>query len=312
MLQNINQRLSKILEEKLKVEKYERDLAWVNRELDKKTPALAQLLKQLEKEQIDVKKLEGSSLRSLLLTFFGNLEEKIDQERKEMLAAQVKYREVKHQVDTLKREREEINNFLLKSQDIHQQYQNTLAEKENFLNQTNQVISNRLITLSEEIEILKDQNKEVQEARNAAKEAQTALKNVVLSLNSAKNWGTYDMLGGGFISTAIKHAKIDEAKAEIEFLQTKFSRLKRELDDIKQTVSINIRIEGFDTFADYFFDGLLWDWVVQSKINEALDQAKDSDKKINDLLNNLNSAFNKLRAEIITLETERENLIRDV
>mgnify|MGYP001559106142 CR=1 FL=1 len=36
-------------------------------------------------------------------------------------------------------------------------------------------------------------------------------------------------------------------------------------------MNIDINIGSFETFADYFFDGLISDWVVQSGIHELLE-----------------------------------------
>lgn len=46
----------------------------------------------------------------------------------------------------------------------------------------------------------------------AGNRALKSLRNAQDSLNSAKNWGLWDMFGGGFISTMAKHSKMDSAK----------------------------------------------------------------------------------------------------
>ena len=35
---------------------------------------------------------------------------------------------------------------------------------------------------------------------------------------------------------------------------------------------IHIRVDGFLTFADFFFDGLIADWLVQSRLKEAREE----------------------------------------
>ena len=49
------------------------------------------------------------------------------------------------------------------------------------------------------------------------------------------------------------------------------------------------RIETGDflTFADYFFDGLVADWLVQSKINDARRQVENAMVKINYIMGQL-------------------------
>jgi|GEM_PF-3558734 len=58
-------------------------------------------------------------------------------------------------------------------------------------------------------------------------------------------------------------------------------------------MNIDINIGSFETFADYFFDGLISDWIVQSGINESLDSvhlvANDVDNVIGSLKEKLKS-----------------------
>ena len=45
--------------------------------------------------------------------------------------------------------------------------------------------------------------------------------------------------------------------------------LKKELSDVDQLVDVDLNISDFLSFADYFFDGIIADWMVQSKIKDA-------------------------------------------
>ncbi len=58
--------------------------------------------------------------------------------------------------------------------------------------------------------------KETQEAVNAGNQALRSLYAAREKLGSARNWGIYDMFGGGFISTMIKHSKMEDASGLME------------------------------------------------------------------------------------------------
>ena len=45
------------------------------------------------------------------------------------------------------------------------------------------------------------------------------LKLTLESIRKAQNWGTFDMLGGGLLVTALKHSKMNDAKALIHDVQ---------------------------------------------------------------------------------------------
>jgi hypothetical protein len=65
-----------------------------------------------------------------------------------------------------------------------------------------------------------------------------------------ENWGTWDVIGGGLISTAVKHSRIDRARASAHQVQQLLRRFQRELGDVGATSDITIDIGSFATFAD--------------------------------------------------------------
>ena len=83
------------------------------------------------------------------------------------------------------------------------------------------------------------------------------------------------MLGGGLLATAAKHSHMDEARDAAYHIQNLLLRFRRELADVQGLSGTLVEEVGsFETFADYFFDGLIVDWVVQSKIDRSLDNAR--------------------------------------
>lgn len=71
--------------------------------------------------------------------------------------------------------------------------------------------------------------REMQEAVQAGERALQSLYAARDKLGSARNWGIFDMLGGGFISDFVKHSKMNDAAALME--QKRYSafseRIKR-------------------------------------------------------------------------------------
>ena len=108
-----------------------------------------------------------------------------------------------------------------------------------------------------------DIGKEKREAIDAGYRAINSLKTARDNLNSAKNWGLLDMFGGGFFSTMLKHSKIDQARQNMEQAKYDLRNFSRELNDVNMVCNLNIDTGDFLSFADYFFDGFVVDWVVQ-------------------------------------------------
>lgn len=133
----------------------------------------------------------------------------------------------------------------------------------------------------------RDNSRERMEAIQAGEYARECLIKALAMLNNAKGWGIYDLFGGGFISTIIKHSRMKKASSQIEEARTALARFSRELGDIREYADADLSTEDFWGFADWFFDDLLSDWIMQNRINEALDQVQHAISKINTILNRL-------------------------
>ena len=112
-------------------------------------------------------------------------------------------------------------------------------------------------------------NQEIREAIDAGERALISLRAAQDKLNSARNWGIFDMIGGSFFSSLMKRSQIDGASEYMAQAQLDLRRLQKELRDIQVPMDLKIEVSDFLSFADVFFDNLLVDWMVQNKIAEA-------------------------------------------
>ena len=129
--------------------------------------------------------------------------------------------------------------------------------------------------------------KEKQEAIDSGNKALRSLRKAQENLSSAKNWGIFDMLGGGFISTMVKHSKVDQAKENMEQAKYDLRSFSKELNDVNIACNLNIETGDFLSFADWFFDGLIVDWMMQDRINQASQQVEEAIRRVEDILRQL-------------------------
>ena len=132
-----------------------------------------------------------------------------------------------------------------------------------------------------------DLEKEKREAIAAGNRALHSLRAAQDNLNSAKNWGLWDMFGGGFISTTIKHSKMDDAKRNMEQAKYDLRNFSRELRDVSMSYNLDIETGDFLSFADWFFDGFIVDWMVQDRINKARSQVAEAIRRVEYILREL-------------------------
>lgn len=286
--------------------------------LDKKREALinsAERLKELtavmEKEGKDLKKYESLSLTALFHTILGSKEEQMEKERQEFLAAKLKYDEAQKAVKDMEAEISRLERELSSYEGIEEQYRRIMKEKEKYMLEHEDRNARRLVELTEELAGLRSSIKELKEAISAGNIASEELRLLIGSLESARNWGTWDMLGGGLISTAVKHSRIDESRDHASRVQMLLRQFSHELEDVNTYVELDVNISSFETFADYFFDGLIFDWIVQSKIKDSLNNAVRIQSNINDIIAKLREKLAEAENNCIRIEKERNRLIEE-
>lgn len=134
-----------------------------------------------------------------------------------------------------------------------------------------------------------DLQKEKREAIAAGQRALNSLRAAQNDLDSAKNWGLWDMFGGSFFSTMIKRSKMDAAKGNMEQAKYDLQIFSRELRDVSVSCNLEMETGDFLSFADWFFDGFIVDWMVQERINKARSQVAEAIWQVENILRRLQS-----------------------
>ncbi|MEW9096969.1 MAG: hypothetical protein AB2417_17985 [Clostridiaceae bacterium] len=302
MFEELNKNIADAKEKLTRKEKLKNILQRNKENLNTQMTKKKELHKILQNEEKDTERLES---------FLKDIEEQLEKERQEYLRAKLRYDECCSLVATLEKEiisyNEELNDYV----NIELEYEKFMKKKERLILQGDDLDAKELIKLTEKVQDLKPNIKETKEAINAGEKVSEALERVLSSLKSAKDWGQWDILGGGFIATAAKHSKIDDAKSHVHEVQRLLGIFKRELSDIKLSSDMDINIGSFEKFADYFFDGLMFDWVVQSNINDSLNNAYDTSNNLKRLLSTLEKKLNSFEGELRTAEDEIKKIVEE-
>ena len=129
--------------------------------------------------------------------------------------------------------------------------------------------------------------REMKEAMDAGERALSSLRSAQEKLNNAGNWGLFDMFGGGIFSTMIKRSKMDDAQNLMEIAKSDLKRFQKELKDVNIPLDLRMEVGSFLSFADFFFDGFVADYLVQSKIADAKEQVSDAIFRVEQILSEL-------------------------
>lgn len=253
-------------------------------------------------EEADVERLEGHSLTVFFYRVIGKMDEKLDKEREEAYAASVKYDVAVRELYAVEEDIKGYEIELRKLRGCEQQYEQALKEKLEAIKSLGNQDAEEILRAEDRISYLVGQIKEMQEALGAGQAALETADRILSSLNSAEGWGTWDLLGGGLLSDMIKHSHLDKAQQQVEHLQVQLRRFKTELTDVRISADLQVGIDGFLFFADYFFDGLFADWAVLDKINQSQAQVQNTQSQIQHVISRLTAM---LGAADESLENEK-------
>ena len=138
---------------------------------------------------------------------------------------------------------------------------------------------------------------EIMEAIWAGESALRCLERAGEQLGNARNWGWIDMFGGNFFSGWMKHSRLEEAALSLEQAKSKLQLFQKELRDVSLPLECRMENHGFLVFADFFFDGIVTDWLVQSRIEEAREQVEAAIAKVTSVLISLRHVLDEKEAE---------------
>ena len=251
------------------------------------TRRVQELQRQMQMEQADVDRLEGHSLAAFFYGVIGKMDEKLTKERREAYAARVKYDAAARELADLEAELREREAELRTLSGCEAHYAQALHERGEALKAAGGAVGAEILKLEARLAELESQRRELREAVFAGEQARNTADAILSSLNSAEGWATWDLVGGGLISDLAKHGHLDDAQQMVEQLQVQLRRFKTELADVTIQADLQISIDGFLRFADYFFDGLFADWMVLDRIGRSRDRAQETRNQIQLVLDRL-------------------------
>lgn len=275
------------------------------------TNKVTQLEAKKISEQKDVDRLEGRSLTSFFYNVIGKMDEMLDAERQEAYAAAVKYDAAVRELESVNYDIKQYEDEQLALTGCESEYASLLKEKAQLIKNSGSSAAEDILTLENRITELESQKKEINEAIVAGNSALATANSILTSLDSAGSWATWDVLGGGLISDLAKHEHLDAAQSLVETLQIQLRRFRTELADTTIDAYIEVRIDDFMRFADFFFDGLFADWTVKNRITESQNQVGGTVSKIETVLSKLAAMLDTADKDQQKAKAELDEIIKN-
>lgn len=309
MFEEINKEMEELKQGINRLRKSDYMLQSLNDQLRELESNKIKLEVELDREELDVENLNKKSLTTIFYSVLGSKEKQLEKERQEALAARLKLEDNLKQI-------EDLNLQIAKLRQERKQYQNNEAlynqlyrKKYDRLKSGGNPYYQKIMELEEGVLNCKASLKEIKEAITAGNRVLDQIKSAESSLNSAEGWGTWDLLGGGFLTDMMKHSHIDDARDSVSKIQSLLNNFRTELADVRIHSEIQIHIEGFAKFADFFFDGLISDWVIQSRINDSLESVQRVKSEVSSVLSKLEQMEAGVNAELNRFNRELSEVI---
>lgn len=263
------------------------------------------------KEQKDVEKIEGKSLTALLYQIAGNKEEKLTKERQEAYAATMKYDSAKRELEGIESDLRFCEDELQKLTDSEAEYVELLEQKKSSMKASNNPRAKEVFTLEEQLTALEHEITELEEALDAGYRAIDVSDRIISELTEADNLADWDVFTDSIFIDMQKREHIESAQSLVDDLQTGLRRFKTELADVQIQADIQIDIDDFSMFADWFFDNIFTDWDIKDKIEHSLNQAQETRKQIASTINTLKDMRDARQVSRFELQERLESIVVD-
>lgn len=252
---------------------------------------LNKLSDELEKENQDVLKIKSNNVTSLFYAILGTKEDRFKKEKQELLKVKLKYDQCKNNLDFLVNETKKIIDKLTLidgCDDGHEELADERLKTVNFEDKEDEQELNKLIERKENVT---GNLVEIDEAISYGEKALDAIEKSIQALDGTEGWGLMDAAE----ALVADRRNIDDAREDAEQVQRMLTKFKKKLADITMMTGNEIATGPFETFADCFFDSMIFDWLVQDEIGKTLDTVKN-------MKNQLDKAMSKLYEEKVTEE----------
>ena len=304
-----DERLKELHKQKSQKKRLEAMIVELKQQEDEVAKKTAELERIKKKEQLDVDKLEGKTIKALFFTLAGTKEEKLSQERQEAYVAAMKYDAAKRDLEGIVADLHICETELNQLTDCEAEYEHLLEQKKNSIKQEASKRANEVMLLEKDLAGLEHEITELEEALDVGYEAFDLVDGIVHELDEAHKLAEWDTFMDNMLLDIQKQEHIKNAQDSIADLRNKLRRFKTELADVNIEGDIQIEMDDFSKFADWFFDNIFTDWDIKAKIENSQVQAEETRAQITGTINLLKDMRDERMKNRIEMEEELEEII---
>lgn len=132
-------------------------------------------------------------------------------------------------------------------------------------------------------------NHELIEAEQICAHALQRVDAALAHLKSAKSWGTFDLWGGGLLTSYFKTNKIEKAEKEIGLLHDELRKLNDSSEEIRYALDGFEALTSLQKTLDIGLDDIYTNWKNQEQVKRNISLLEELHGNLNDLKKELSS-----------------------
>ncbi|MEU7879578.1 hypothetical protein [Microbispora bryophytorum] len=271
---------------------------------------LADLERQLAKEDRDVAKLEQGGFAALLAGLTGSKEERLARERAEAAAARQRVTGQRTRLEWLTGDLRTTDQALAELGNPHHELEALLVRKERMLVESGDPRGRELADIAARLASVSADLREHQEAQQAGAAAGEAVGYVMRHLGGARGASTWDMFssGGGF-ADMVEHGHLRQADEAAWHAQGALDRFSRELADIGVRAAPQLPKVDTRWFADVFFDNIITDAIKHQRIARTAEAVREVAEWVAGMVNQVSARCGELTRQQESLARRRQEVL---
>ena len=244
--------------------------------LCKKREELRAQRKQLEEKMLelsvehnrevqDVQDLKGLTMTSILSSLSGTKQKNLEKEQREAEEAALQLEEAQKVLEQVEKELQTVDQEVRRLRGSKEKYETALKEKAAQMEAAG--VQTGFSDLEEKLGNLETESIEVTDVLQLGNALRWQLHHIMEILQSARNWGRMDLIGGGSISSALKRERMEETRKALAELDVILGYFRKKFRETPVVSKISYEEWGNDLFvADFLLDGFVIDALVQVDI----------------------------------------------
>lgn len=275
-----------------------------------KDEELADLAEVVDLEYQDIEKLEKKSLNNLFVNILGDTSQQIEIEKQEYLEAVLRYKDAKRLLKLLNQDAKMLTEQVSKIKEQTLLVESLLIKRERKIEASNMEYKSEFLQCCREIDRAIHRKAEILQAKLAGLKSKQLCQKVITYLSRAAELREWGFGKDGKKMTEEKN-NVDRAVEQYYLLKKEIVKFEEELSDIYDDRKEELMkyLLPFNKFKEVYYDFLINDWIVKSRLVKTIDIFKALEKEIIAVYKSVEQKEQRLQDQIDETDAKKYKIL---